>query len=107
LDVGNPVWSVKEKFFRIDTTGAKNSLPASTAVTFEFQGADALGPGSNVPGPPLDLGGGETWGTDLDAFDGLRFLRYRVTFEADALGEGVDLTSPLPGIDYVKIPLVW
>ena len=107
LDVGNPVWSVKEKFFRIDTTGSKNSLPASTSVTFEFQGADELAPGTNLPGPPLDLGGGDVWGTDLDAFDGLRFIRYRVTFEADAEGTGIDLTSPLPVIDYVKLPLVW
>ncbi|MGB0953909.1 MAG: hypothetical protein ACPG31_11850, partial [Planctomycetota bacterium] len=106
LDSGNPVWSVKEKFFRIDTTGAKNSLPASASIKFEFQGADEVFPGVGLPGNPFDVGG-ETWLTDLSDLDGARFVRYRVTFEADALDSGVDLTSPLPVLDYVKLPFVW
>lgn len=106
LDSGNPVWSVKEKFFRVDTTGQKNSLPSSASITFEFQGADELAPGTGIPGAAFDVGG-ETWLTDLTDLDGARFIRYRVTFEADAGGDGVDLTSPLPVIDYVKLPFVW
>lgn len=106
LDSGNPVWSVKEKYFRVDTSGLKNSLPASTSIKFEFQGADEFLPGFGIPGDPFDVGG-ETWLTDLDDLDGARFIRYRVTFEVDAQGTGVDLTSPLPVIDYVKLPFVW
>lgn len=106
LDSGNPVWSVKEKFFRIDTTGSKNSLPASATIKFEFQGADELFPGTGLPGAAFDVGG-ETWLTDLTDLDGARFIRYRITFEVDASDTGVDLTSPLPVMDYVKLPLVW
>ncbi len=105
LDNGNPVWSVKEKFFRIDTNGVKNSLPASTSVKFEFQGADELSPGSGLPGVPF--GGANNWVTDLSLLNGQRFIRYRVTFEADAQGTGIDLSSPLPVLDYIKLPFVW
>ncbi|MFK5956517.1 MAG: hypothetical protein QM477_08750 [Planctomycetota bacterium] len=111
LDGGNPTWSVREKFFRVDTVGAKNSLPASTSITFEFQGADeatglGLEIGNGIPGDPIDVGG-KVWHTDLTLLDGARFIRYRVTFQADAQGNGIDLSSPLPVIDYVKIPMLW
>lgn len=109
LDGGNPIWSVREKFFRVDTVGAKNSLPSSASITFEFQGADedsALPPGSGQPGLPLDVGG-EVWHTDVDLLDGQRFIRYRVIFNADAQASGIDLSSPLPSIDYVKLPILW
>ncbi|MDA0667779.1 MAG: hypothetical protein O3A95_08155 [Planctomycetota bacterium] len=109
LDGGNPTWSVREKFFRVDTVGAKNSLPSSTSITFEFQGADedpALPAGSGQPGDPIDVGG-EVWHTNLDFLDGQRFIRYRVTFNADAQANGIDLASPLPAIDYVKVPILW
>lgn len=109
LDGGNPTWSVREKFFRIDTVGAKNSLPSSTSITFEFQGADedaSLPPGSGMPGDPLAVGS-VVWHTNLDLLDGLRFIRYRVIFNADAQTNGINLSSPLPSIDYVKVPLLW
>jgi len=109
LDGGNPIWSVREKFFRVDTIGAKNSLPASTSITFEFQGADedaSLPPGSGLPGDPVAVGS-IVWHTNLDLLDGQRFIRYRVIFNADAQTNGIDLSSPLPSVDYVKVPLLW
>lgn len=105
LDNNNPVWSIRPKFFRIDTTGLKDSLPDSTAVRLEFQAADELAPGTNTPGPPVP--GVNQWTSNLASLKGNRFIRYRVTFEADALSEGIDLSSPLPTLDYLKLPFVW
>lgn len=105
LNSQNPVWSIKPKFFRIDTSGVKNRLPSSTNVFFEFQGADEIAPGTNIPGNPSPS---ETsWTTDLSTLQGSRFLRYRIKFDADSQGNGIDLTSPLPVMSYVKIPYVF
>lgn len=105
LDNNNPVWSIRPKFFRIDSTGLKDSLPDSTAVRFEFQAADEQAPGTNLPGTPVP--GANQWTPNLNSLKGNRFIRYRVTFEADALSEGIDLGSPLPILDYLKIPFIW
>ena len=101
----NPNWSIKPKFFRIDTSGVKNKLPSSTNVFFEFQGADEIAPGTNIPGNPSP--GATLWATDLSTLQGSRFLRYRIKFDADSQGNGIDLTSPLPVMSYVKIPYVF
>jgi hypothetical protein len=105
LDNNNPVWSIRPKFFRVNTTGLKDSLPDSTAVRLEFQAADELAPGTNTPGAPVP--GVNQWTSNLASLKGNRFIRYRVTFEADALSEGMDLNSPLPILDYLKLPFVW
>lgn len=95
------VWVIREKFFRIDTTGTKNRLPDSASVRFEFQGADESFPGSNEPGTPT------AWTSDLADLEGMRFIRWRVTFDLDAQGAGVSLGSERPELDYVKLPFVW
>jgi hypothetical protein len=105
LDNGNPNWSLRPNFFRVDTVGLKGNLPDSSSIRFEFQGADELAPGANVPGTPLL--GDNVWTSNLAVLRGQRFLRYRVTFEADALEAGIDLSSPLSALDYVKIPFRW
>ena len=74
VNPANPVWSVKEKFFRLETGGPKN---------------------------------GRQWTSDLDDLKGFRYIRYRITFEADAQGQGIGLDSPLPLMDYLKVPFVW
>ena len=101
----NPFWSIKEKFLRVETGGSKDSLPASAEITLQFQGADESFAGSNVPGTPFP--GLRTWTSDLSQLKGYRFIRYRVTFEADAQGAGIGLDSPLPLVDYIKLPFVW
>jgi hypothetical protein len=105
VNQGNPFWSIKEKFFRVETSGLKDNLPDSTEITLQFQGANESFPGSNLPGPAFP--GVRTWTSNLSELTGYRFVRYRVTFEADAQGEGIGLGSPLPLLDYIKIPFVW
>jgi hypothetical protein len=105
LDPNSPIWSVREKYFRVETSGLRDSMPTSTAIRLEFQGADESAAGSNQPGAPFPSA--VTWATDLSTLKGYRYLRYRVTFDADAQSTGIDLNSPLPLIDYLKLPFVW
>lgn len=105
INPSNPIWSVKEKYFRIETGGLKDGLPASTDITLEFQGTNEAFAGSGTPGTPFP--GERVWTSNLDQLRGFRYIRYRVTFEADAQGEGIGLESPLPLIDYLKVPFVW
>jgi len=105
LDPNDPVWSVREKYFRVETNGVRDSMPSSTSIKLEFQGADEAGPGLNEPGPPFPSG--VAWTTNLATLKGYRYVRYRVTFDADAQNTGIDLNSPLPLLDYLKLPFVW
>ncbi len=104
LNSVNPTWSVKKKFFRINTSGVKDSLPDSTNVFIQFQVADEDPANPNQAGAPI---GG--WISDLTPVSvaGRRFIRYRVTFDANAGGGSMNLASPLPLMEYVKIPFVW
>lgn len=101
VNPGNPVWSLRPKFFRLTTSGQKDRLPSSASVKFEFQGAAESSAGSNEPGTP------SAWTSDLADLEGLRFIRYRVTFDIDAGSGGVSVNSERPSLEYVKIPLVW
>ena len=102
---GAAEWGVRRKFFRLETSGLKDYLPNSTLVQVVFQGAKERTPGSNEPGDPFP--GPNVWTADLADLDGYRFIRYRVTFEADALGQGISLSSPLPLLEYLKVPYAW
>jgi hypothetical protein len=98
-------WSIVPKFFRIDANGVKNKLPSSSEIYFQFQGADESAPGTNTPGTPF--GGSNAWPSDLSLLEGKRFLRYRIRFDADAQNSGIDLSTPLTVISYIKIPYVF
>jgi hypothetical protein len=98
-------WSIIPKFFRIDSNGVKNKLPSTSDIYFEFQGADEIAPGVNEPGVPVP--GNNLWTSDLSVLSGQRFLRYRIRFEADSNGSGINLSTALPSISYVKFPYVF
>ena len=98
-------WSIVPKFFRIDANGVKNRLPSSSDIYFQFQGADESAPGLNIPGTPLL--GDNVWTSNLSLLAGARFLRYRIRFDADAQNSGIDLSTPLTVISYIKIPYVF
>jgi hypothetical protein len=98
----NGSWSIVPKFFRVDANGVKNKLPSSSEIYFEFQGADEIAPGLNIPGTPLL--GDNVWTPNLRLLAGARFLRYRIRFDADSQNSGIDLSTPLTVISYIKIP---
>ncbi|KAA3608048.1 MAG: hypothetical protein DWQ01_13295 [Planctomycetota bacterium] len=97
----NPTWAVVEKFFRIDTTDEKDRLPDTSSIKVEFQGAAESSPGSNEPGTP------GAWTTDPADLQGLRFFRYRMTFDIDSTDAGVTLGSERPEVHFFKVPFVW
>ncbi|MGB0953910.1 MAG: hypothetical protein ACPG31_11855 [Planctomycetota bacterium] len=106
LDPAHPTWSVQPKFFRINSQGMKDSLPPSTAVTFEFQGADVDPIFEHQAGTPF--GGVDHWVTDLAEIDGARFVRYRILFDSDAQDEGLRQSDMIfPELEYLKLPIVW
>lgn len=105
--IGAADWQVRERFFRIDTTGLKDRLPGTASVQIQFQGTEETSLGSNVPDP----GQATAWTGDgvtvLADLKGQRFVRYRLTFDTDAAGVGASLGQERPAVDYVKIPFVW
>ena len=111
LNAFNPTWSLKKKFFRLATAGQKDHLPSSAQVYIQFQFADEDPASPNTAGDPI--GAGDTfWHQDLTAGNpidvvGHRFVRYRVTFDANAGAGTMNLSSPLPLIEYIKIPFIW
>lgn len=96
-------WSLRQRFFRVDTSGFKDRLPANTLVRFEFQGADEGAPGSNLPDPASFT----AWVADPALLKGKRFVRFRLTFDLDAQNLGVGLNSERPAVDYLKLPFAW
>ncbi|HEX9794213.1 MAG TPA: hypothetical protein VGC54_09555 [Planctomycetota bacterium] len=97
-------WGLRQKFFRIATSGVKDFLPGSTSMVIEFQAAgNPADPGSYAP----IAGNVNAWSADMSSFDGKRFLRYRVVFDIAAGSATVSLNSPRPTLDYIKIPFVW
>lgn len=105
LNAGNPNWDIVPKYFRIETSGIKDGLPNTADVVFEFQGAEESAPGSNEPGTPIP--GLSVWTKDLSDLQGMRFIRYRVSFEINANNSGLSLNSPRPHLEYVKLPFTW
>ncbi|HEX9794122.1 MAG TPA: hypothetical protein VGC54_09095, partial [Planctomycetota bacterium] len=97
--------SIRERFFRIDTSDQKDRLPDTAAVVFEFQGADVSPVNPNLP----DLGTATPWTSDLSVLKGRRFVRVRVTFDINtgAPVSNVTLDSEKPSVDYYKVPFVW
>ncbi|MCH2112359.1 MAG: hypothetical protein MK213_05825, partial [Planctomycetes bacterium] len=96
---GNPAWEIRERFFRLSTSGFKDRLPSQANVNFMFQGAsDSSDPATY-----------SAWISDLSSgtLDGSRFIRIRVTFDIDAGGLGLGIASERPALEYFKLPFTW
>jgi hypothetical protein len=105
--VASATWGVKSKFFRVTTSATKDRLPVSASVRIQFQGTDAI-TGTNDP----DVSAKSEWTGDggtttLATLDGSRFIRYRVTFDIDALDSGPTVDKERPGLEYFKLPFAW
>jgi len=106
-------WAIFPKFFRVDTSEVKDTLPSSGYVRVEFQGADEVGrdllsnpivewAGTNIP----NEAGATAWTSDLTSLEGKRYFRYRVTFDVAEQG-GLNVASPVPVLKYLNIPFGW
>ncbi len=96
-------------FFRITTNGTADELPpeASVRVAFQVTTADASGqpddPAGNFPA-------GTTFTPDVGQINAnaanpdFRFMRFEVEFNIDVLGNGLSPQSPIPSVDFLRIP---
>ncbi|MFK5955253.1 MAG: hypothetical protein QM477_02275 [Planctomycetota bacterium] len=105
--VASANWAVRSKFFRVTTTATKDRLPASASVRIQFQGTEETAPGSNTP----DIAAATPWTgdgvTSMSDLQGKRFVRYRITFDIDALNSGPTVDKEKPSLEYLKIPWGW
>lgn len=102
-DAGGSIlqWRLRPKFLGVITQGQKDFLPASAGVRIEFQGtSDPQNPAAYKPEPAA-------WATDPEVLRGCRFWRYRLSFEMDAEGVGLELSSLRPQVEYLKVPFAW
>jgi len=93
-------WSIRPRFFTVRTTGERDGMPSSSEIIIEFQGSDDPEGGAILPSLT-------TWTSDMSVLDGVRFVRYRTTFNIDANGAGVSPSNPRPELEYIKIPFKW
>ena len=108
---GNPVltanWGVRARFFGVETGDVKDRLPNSASIRIQFQGADEDPLQPNTP----DLTSLTDWTGDgvttLIDLRGKRFVRYRVTFDIDALSQGDFYSRSRPSLQFMKIPIAW
>jgi len=95
------------KFFGISSGGIKDKLSSSSSVRIQFQGADGVSQESLEPDASTITSWTGESGTVFDDLDGKRFIRYRVSFDIDALNQGGFNGLSRPAFGYMKIPYGW
>jgi len=103
----NGAFVIYNKFFGISSGDIKDKLSPSSSVRIQFQGADGVSQESLEP----DVATITSWtgenSTTFDDLDGKRFIRYRVSFDIDALNQGGFNGLSRPALGYIKIPYAW
>jgi hypothetical protein len=78
-------------------------LPSTSTIRVRFEATTAdtsgLPDSTQIVGPVTDINLLNTPGNSL-----LRFLRFNVTFDIDAQGQGLTPSNPRPVLDYMKVP---
>jgi len=96
---------VRPRFFRVQTNGVDDALPATSEIVAEFQ---ATVP--NSQGDP-DLGAVSAWTPDISAIDpnqggnpDYKFFRFRISFDISVNDDPLTFDTPIPALDYFRIP---
>lgn len=96
---------LRPRFFRVATDGVVDSLPASAKIRIEFQATT-----QNQLGGP-DSFGESPWTKDLPSLDpnvagnpDYRFVRFKVFFDIGADGSPLTPFTPVPSLDFLRIP---
>lgn len=96
---------LRPRFFRVLTDGVPDSLPDTARIQMEFQATTP-----NFAGGP-DLGAASAWTHDLVSLDpnvggnpDFRFVRFRVSFDVAANGAPLTPATPIPSLDFLRIP---
>ncbi len=72
----------------------RDFVPTNSTVRIQFQGADAIRPGSGQVDPATMT----DWVASASLLSGHQFLRFRVTFDISANGQGPSLRSRRPAV---------
>ena len=98
---------VRPRFFRVLTDNVANSLPDSSQILIEFQATQA-----NAQGDP-DEGAAvvSAWVPNPATIDpnvppnpNYKFFRFRVSFDISANGAPLSFDTPIPSLDFFRIP---
>ncbi len=108
---GFPVTStveVRPRFFRVLTNGVPNSLPDSSQIVAEFQ---ATTPNSSGD-PNESTGFPSPWVFDISQIDpnlsgntDYKFFRFRISFDISANNAPLTFDTPIPSLDFFRIPI--
>lgn len=98
---------VRPRFFRVLTDGDPNSLPDSSQIVVEFQ---ATTPNS-LGDPNEGVGFPSAWVTDMSQIDpnlngnpDYKFFRFRISFDISANGNPLTFDTPIPSLDFIRVP---
>jgi hypothetical protein len=99
---------LRPRFFRVITDGTADSLPASSVVVIQFQAAPANSQGA--PSTTVGPLGATDWVPDIATINthpnvaNFRFIRFRVTFDIVADGGQLSFETPIPTLDFLRVP---
>ena len=96
--------AVHPAWFRVATNGVVDALPDSTSVRIQLQATEA-----DASGQPDESAATAFTSNflDLNFHPGnrdLRFVRFDVLFDLDAQGNGLSAQSPVPSLDFLRVP---
>lgn len=99
---------LRPRYVGISTNGIRDSLPASTSIRIEFD-LKAVHPENSAEtsttGFVPNLAGEDFEALGIDRDHIVRYLRYRVSFDIDALGTGnLSAQSPRPRLEFLRLP---
>ena len=96
---------LRPRFFRVLTDGDADSLPDSSEILVQFQATT-----ENAQGDP-DLLNASAFVTDISLLDpnvaghpNYRFFRFQVTFDISAQGAPLTFDTPIPSLDFIRVP---
>ncbi|MCC7011749.1 MAG: hypothetical protein IT454_04225 [Planctomycetes bacterium] len=92
--------------FRVTTAGQRDHLPDTASVSVRWQTTRA-----DLAGAP-DLAAAGSFSADASVLNtggngDQRFVRFEVLFDIDALGQGLSATSPIPALEFLRLPFRW
>ena len=98
---------LRPRFFRVITEGTPDNLPSSSSVVVEFQATT-----ENVQGDPDGSPGAlSAWVKDITLINpnvaghpNYRFFRFRISFDISAQGDPLSFNTPIPSLDFIRIP---
>jgi len=102
--------SLHPRYFGITTQGTQGSLPASSSVLIEF---DLMGVHPDDPSDTSttdfvpNLAGEDLNALGIDPDHIVRFMRYRVTFDITQGTFPLDAQTPLPSIEFLRLPFTF